>query len=396
MPTESLRVLRIITRLNIGGPAHEIASLCRHAPAHDAHTVLAAGHAGPDEGDGFDSLDLGTAERVRIAGLGRAPGVVRDLRAATALLRLIDVYRPHVVHTHTSKAGVLGRVVAAAAGVPVVCHTYHGHAFEGHFGSVASAIMAAAERWLARRTDALIVLGARSRAALEQMRIGTRIEVIPPGFDCDRLSALRGGCRAEARAALGLADDQLVLLAFGRLARVKGIDLLLSALARLGPRVAGAHLLVAGDGPERAALTRAAADPDLVARVRFLGWRDDPARLFAAADLLVVPSRSEGYPHAVIEARAAGCPVLATRVGEVTELVEEGRTGRLVAADCVGALADCLAALLADREALVTLRRHAAVTPHPARDDVEFAAQTFALYRQLHSQVSDAARGSKP
>jgi len=393
MPREPLRVLRIITRLNIGGPAREIAALCRRAEDHGFRTVLAAGCPAESEGDLFDSLEVGGSTKVRVRSLRRGVDPVRDARAFAALRSLVRRFDPHIVHTHTSKAGLLGRMVVRRRSVPGVCHTFHGDVFQGHFGPLASRAILATERWLGRRTDALVVLGPRSKERLEQHGIGRRVEVIPPGFDHRRLEALARTDRRACRRRFRVPDERPVLLVLGRLARVKGVDVLLRALARCERKGARCVLLIAGDGPERAALETQARGLGLEGVARFLGWQVDVAPVIGAADLLVLPSRSEGYPHALVEARAAGLGVVASAVGEVPGLVTEGPSGRLVPPDRVDALAACLEPLLLEPQRLAAARSRPVPTAPDVLSEADMAARTCALYRELLSAAGPHGRG---
>ena len=383
MKPEPIRVLRLITRLNIGGPAREVEALCRGAETFGCRTVLAAGAASPEEGDLFDVLDLGSTERVRIPGLCRNPGLWREFKAAAFLHRLIQKFRPHVVHTHTSKAGLLGRLVAAANMVPVLCHTYHGHVFRGHFSPAWSRVVVDLERVLGRLTDAVVVLGPEAVRDLNQLGIGRRVVAIAPGFDPARLAAFRCGGREAGRHRWGIPGNERAILVLGRLAPVKGIDVLIDILADLAAHGVRPHVLVAGDGPQRADLEKQTRRLGLAGTVRFLGWLDDVSSVLAAADLLVMPSRSEGYPHVLMEAQAAGLPVLATDVGEVKHLIDHGQTGFLIPPDDPGALADSLRRLLTEPSRLAPVRNRLAACTSLGSCANEMVERTVALYSEL-------------
>jgi len=383
MNHDACRVLRVITRLNIGGPANEIRPLCRLASDHGFQTVLAAGKADTNEGDLFDSMEVPGGGKVRIRGLGRSPGVWTEMKAIASLRGLIRDFRPHVVHTHTSKAGALGRLVARVLRVPVICHTFHGHVLEGYFSPLVSATLVRTESLLARLTDVVFVLGPRNRADLIRLGIGRRVEMIPPGFDLKRLRALGQERAPDCRKHLGVPDGSPVLLALGRLASVKGIDVLLEALERLKCQDVRPHLLVVGDGPRRSSLEALADDLGLQTRVRFLGWKADIREVLGAADLLVLPSRNEGYPHAVIEAMAAGIPVIASAVGEVPELVEDGATGFLVPPDDPDALASRIRSVVSDPDILNALGKAATGILSRCHREEDMVARTCAMYRGL-------------
>ncbi len=373
-PADRLRVLRIVTRLNIGGPAHEIAPLCRLGSEHGVDTLLVAGSPAPSEGELFDAIDIGSARRARVEALGRAVRPLRDRRALRALRAIADEFAPDVIHTHTSKAGLLGRRIGGPQ--TVRCHTFHGTVFAGHFGPLRSAAIARLERVLARRTDAVIALGPRLGDDLRARGVD-HVHVVEPGFDPERLARFRTVDRRAARTALGIDADRIVVAIVGRLAPVKGVDRLIESLARVRPPVL---VVIAGDGPERAALERSAAR-DVPARhdVRFLGWRDDPERVVGAADVVALPSRSEGVPHGVVEALVAGRAIVACAVGEVPALLGDGRG--CAVADDTGAFGRALDAVVGD--AAVRARLEAGARAFVPRTSAAMVAETCDLYRRL-------------
>ncbi|RMG09420.1 MAG: glycosyltransferase family 1 protein [Planctomycetota bacterium] len=320
---ERLRVARVIARLNIGGPARHCALLGNGFARRGAETVLYTGRPGPGE------RELPVAPKAgfrieRVPGLGPAPAPFDDLRALLHLARAFRRQRPHVVHTHTAKAGALGRLAARLAGVPVVLHTFHGHVLEGYFGPLASAAARAAERALARTSQRLLTLSPRLRDELVlRLRVAPpeRFEVVPLGRELDELRALdRRPAAAPLRAALGLPPHAFVVGYVGRLAPVKRVPLLVEAFARLAARRPEAHLLVVGDGGERARVEAAVDAHGLRGRVLLLGWREDLPAVYRAIDVLALASRNEGTPLSVIEAFAAGVPAVAPRVGGLADM----------------------------------------------------------------------------
>jgi len=338
-----VRVLRIVTRTNVGGPSLHVALLTAGLGAgHD--TLLVAGPAGPDEAEASEVLARHDVRPVRVTGLVRRVAPLRDLRALQSLRSLIRTWRPHVVHTHTAKAGALGRMAAVREGVPRVVHTFHGHVFRGHLGGAGTALALAAERRLAGRSDALVAVSPEIAADLvERYRIAPadRVHVVPLGVPVPDLDAAEA--RARARAALGLGPDVPVALLAGRLVAVKRPLHALAAFARARERVPGARLLIAGGGPLEGAV-RAAAGRG----VHVLGWRTDVPELVAASDALLLASAMEGSPVALIEGAHLGRPAAATRVGGVPSVVVDGVTGLLADPDDPGALGDALARLLSD------------------------------------------------
>lgn len=308
-------------------------------------SVLVCGPQTGPEGDLLEEARARGIEPIVIPHLVREVSPRRDALALVELTRLLRRLRPSVVHTHTSKAGALGRIAARLAGVRVVVHTPHGHVFHGYFGRFGSALVVACERALAPLADALVELTDRSRREHLLKGIGRpeRFFVIPSGVDSKRFDPQIYPV-AEARKRLGLTAGAFVLGCFARLVPVKGVGVLLEAVR--GEE--GAVLLVAGDGPLRGELEEKARR--LGVDARFLGLRRDVPWLMAACDVVVVPSLNEGMGRAAVEAALMGLPVVASRVSGLAEVVEHERTGLLVAPGDARALAEAIGRLRGDAD----------------------------------------------
>ncbi len=349
--SRSPRVLRIITRMNIGGPATHVAVADRGLRARGWETLLAFGSVEPDEAE----VDLGAIDLPveRIRAMHRAIDPIADARAAGSLARIIHRYRPDVIHTHLSKAGLLGRAVALASSRAIRVHTFHGTVFGGYFGSAASGGIVRIERFLGRRTHALVALSDRQQAELVTFGIAPegRIHVVPLGLPLERFARSRSDeARRAARAHLGIPLDVVVVLAIGRLVPIKRLDRLVDAMSLVAPILPDVRLYLVGDGAEREALIARVVGAGLTDRVVFAGWSSDSPRWYAAADVVALTSDREGTPLALIEAAAAGRPVVATDVGGVADVVVDGQTGFVVAADDVAAFADRIVRLVREPE----------------------------------------------
>jgi glycosyltransferase involved in cell wall biosynthesis len=343
-------VARVIARLNVGGPAIHVMHLSEGL-ADSYPTVLVTGRVGPDEGDMLPAmLERGLHVTV-IPELGRR---VRPWQDAVALARLIALFRrtrPTIVHTHTAKAGTLGRLAAVLTGVPIRVHTFHGHVLRGYFGHSVTRAVIAAERVLARATTCIVTVSeGLARELSEEFRITprTRIEVIPLGLDLERfapdsIASVRGSLRRE----LAIADEPVVTIV-GRLAPIKNHALFLSMAAQVHASGRRCVFLVVGGGEDESRLRRMADELGVGDQVRFLGWRTDLPVIYADSDVVVLTSDNEGTPVSVIEALAAGCAVAATDVGGVREVLESGRLGVLVPPRDAHAMAAAVAALLDD------------------------------------------------
>lgn len=384
-----MRVVRIVTRLNRGGPLRQLCALVPGLAREGIGGPVLVGEAPHGEEDASGDLRaLGVAVE-RVPGLVRGVSPRDDAAAWRALRRRLRALRPDVVHTHLGKAGALGRLAAAAVGVPAVVHTFHGHHL--HQGGALALGTRLAERALARLGAAtapdgaarVIALSARQRDDLVAAGVvpPDRVEVIGPGLDLEALRAAVDPASVAALRARLSPDGAPVTLWLGRFVPAKD-PLALVAVASWLPREAG-RLVLAGDGPLRGAVARAVAVRGLHDRVRLLGPRADVAALLGASDALCLPSRSEGTPLCLIEAMALGVPVVATAVGGVPDLVEHDATGVLVAPGCPQAFAWALAALLADpgRRARLAVAARAWADRHA--DARHLVSATASLYGRM-------------
>lgn len=344
--TRPPRILRVITRLNVGGPATHVTIADRGLRARGWETLLAFGSVEPDEAEiDVDSLDLPLA---RVSGLARPIRPLSDLRAAIGIAALIRRHRPDVIHSHLSKAGLLARSVALATSRAVRIHTFHGTVFGGYFGERASAAIVRAEQFLGARSHALIALSPRQRQELLDNRISPedRIHIVPLGLPLDRFAAAGSAkARVAARRRLGIPPGTFAIVAIGRLVAIKRLDRLVDAFALVVADVPRAHLYLVGGGASRTALERQVAETGLRAHVSFMGWSEDTPDWYAGADVVALTSDREGTPLALIEAAAAARPVVATDVGGVADVVADGETGFIVAPSDTRGFADRLVTL---------------------------------------------------
>jgi glycosyltransferase involved in cell wall biosynthesis len=268
---------------------------------------------------------------------------------------MIRELRPQILHTHTAKAGAIGRLAALLAGSskpPIIVHTFHGHVLRGYFDPVRSSFFRLLERWLAHRTTALVAVSPEVRDDLVALAIAPRekFTVVRLGIELDeRVGTTNGDAQGmEMRRLLGIAPDRFVVGWIGRMTGVKRTDDVLLALRRLRELDVDAVLCMVGDGPDRDAVERRAHQLGIVRESLFLGYQDDVAPYYAAFDALILPSANEGTPVSAIEALAGGRPVVATRVGGVPDVVRDGIDGFLVEPGDVDAMADRLAQLAGD------------------------------------------------
>jgi glycosyltransferase involved in cell wall biosynthesis len=334
-----MRIARVLTRLNLGGPARQVLASDPLLRARGHELRVYAGRAEVGEGDLGEQLVQRGIELERVRGLRRGLAPLRDLLALQRLRRALERYAPDVLHTHASKAGALGRRAVRRAPRIARVHTFHGHVLEGYFPRWIAERIAGHERALARETDCVIAVSHATADDLLRLRIvrEEQLVVVPPGIELEEYLALervRGACSSPPgplRAELGCAAGSVLIGCVGRLAEVKRPELALEVFALIAGRHPAAQLVYVGDGALRGALEQriAALAPELRARVHLLGAREHMLPVWRELDLALLCSRSEGLPVALIEAAAAALPAVALEVGGVGELVAHERSGWL-------------------------------------------------------------------
>jgi glycosyltransferase involved in cell wall biosynthesis len=297
--------------------------------------------------------------------------------------------RPQILHTHTAKAGTIGRLAArllGGAGPPIVVHTFHGHVLRGYFDPVRSTAFRLLERWLARRTTALIAVSPEVRDDLVSLGVAPRekFTVVRLGIELDeRVGTDSDGPRADMRRALGIPADRFVVGWIGRMTGVKRTDDVLLAVRALRERGVDTVLCMVGDGPDRDAVERRAHQLGIVRDSLFLGYQEEVASYYAAFDALILPSANEGTPVSAIEALAGGRPVVATRVGGVPDVVRDGVDGFLVEPGDVDAMAERLSALAADPPLRHRMGEAGRASVHERYSVERLLDDIDALYRRL-------------
>ena len=348
LQSERVRVLHVITRLIVGGAAENtLLTVARLNRARYDITLVSGPSDGP-EGSMEDRIP-GDVTFVRIPELVRDPHPVKDLLAAFRLYALMRQGNYTIVHTHTTKAGLLGRMVARLARVPIVVHTPHGHSFHDYLNAAESGALKCVERWSARWTSRIICLTEVERRDHLRFRIGPpeKFEVIHSGVDIDRFRQARI-TPAMTRQALGLPVEGPLVGCVARLVPVKGIHFLLEALPLIRAVVPHASVVLVGDGPLRDDLVRRTSSLGLNGAVTFLGLRRNVAEIMPLFDVVAVPSLSEGMGRVAVEALAAGRPVIGTRVDGLQHVIADGETGFLVPPADPGALARAVIRCLTD------------------------------------------------
>ncbi len=371
---EPVPVVRIIARTNVGGPALQVSALMRGLPADLYAQALLRGRCADDEDDYLDLVATDVPSTV-VTGLGRSVRPFDDLRAFRSIVRELRRRRPMIVHTHTAKAGVLGRIAAIVARVPIRVHTFHGHVLQGYFGPFMSTAVTLLERLLGRHTTHIVAVGEQTLADLIAARIA-----LP-----DHSSAIAPGVRDgrpldpdEARTTLGLPVEGLVVTFAGRLVPIKRPERVVELARNLAASHGHVRFVVAGDGELRAKLEATAP-----ANVTFLGMCTDMTVVLRASDLVVLTSDNEGMPVALIEAATHGVPAVSTDAGSVRQVVVDGETGLVVPIGDAEALRSAVVALIDD-----PARRCAFGTAARVHAQAHFGeARLVADYRRLYDEL---------
>lgn len=383
-PRREVRIAQIIGRLNIGGPAIYAVTLADHFNRRNYRSLLITGEPGPHEGDMSYLLADSPAQVVKVQTLSRDISPVKDLRSLRRIVSLLRRFRPHIVHTHTAKAGFLGRMAAMMLGIRNTVHTFHGHTFSHYFTPLKNEVFMSVERLLAHHTAKIIAVSARQRRDLvEAYRIAPARKVveIPQGLD------LSGFLNCEEkrellRSRLHLSESDIVVGIAGRLYPIKAHDFLILSAAELLNKHKHIHVIIVGDGDERPRLEEMVKRKGLESNIHFLGWQKDMPAAYAAMDIIALTSRNEGSPFSLIEGMASGLPAVATAVGGVPDLFPDpspdgdlrfARNGILVGRRDPGLFARALERLIDKPEMRKEMARHAR----------QFAISHFAQNRLL-------------
>lgn len=320
--------MQIIARMNVGGPAVIVADLMRGLDPHRYSQELITGFCDENEADYLETVATDISA-TRIAGLGRSISPFADLRAFISLIVKIKKERPDVIHTHTAKAGVLGRLAAMIARSKALrVHTFHGHLLHGYFAGLKIKLVIAIEKYLAKHTDYLIAVGNQVRLDLLAARIGRadQFRTFFPGLPKPDVFD-----KNSERTKLGLSPEKIYCTYVGRLTHIKRPDRLLDVAAITAKSHPNLHFLIAGEGELFISSKARAVAENLP--ITFLGWRSDIAQLFAASDIAILTSDNEGIPLTLIQAAQAGLAIVAPNVGSISDIVLNWKSGILTKPD---------------------------------------------------------------
>ena len=363
-----IRLMRIIARMNVGGPAVQVSGLMRGFNTTEFEHRLYTGFCASDEADYLETVAT-DVKAFRIDGFGRRVSLGGDIRAFTTLVKEIRKFKPHIIHTHTAKAGFLGRIASIISLQPSVrVHTFHGHLLNGYFGFFKRTLVVIAEKSLAFATQQLLAVGDKVRQDLLEARIGSKKKfgLMPPGLAIGNLSS-----KKDALTFFGLDNERLQCAFIGRITQIKRPDRFLDVVSEIKKRQINLDFFIAGDGKLLEVCRERIIAENLPVKV--LGWQSNIEKVLSAADIVVLTSDNEGTPLSLIQAGMAGLPVVSTNVGSVPEVVLDNVTGLITSLD-VQEIADALEKLFTDK-ALRERLGHASQ---------EFTLANFGVQRLVH------------
>ena len=360
--------MRIIARMNVGGPAVQVSGLMRGFNSVHFNHRLYTGFCAADEADYLDAVAT-DVEATRIEGFGRRVSLGGDVKAFVSLIREIRSFKPHVIHTHTAKAGFLGRIASIISLQPSIrVHTFHGHLLNGYFGAFKRRLVIIAEQVLAVFTHELLAVGDKVRQDLLEVGIGNlkKFGLMPPGLEIGQLPN-----KVESQESFGLSMMKLQCAFIGRVTQIKRPDKFLDVVTEIKKRGVELEFFMAGDGELLGTCRERIVREQLPVKV--LGWQSDIEKVLIAADIVVLTSDNEGTPLSLIQAGMAGLPVVTTRVGSVPEVVLDGITGIVAGLD-VHEIAD----------ALEKLANNSDLRDHIGAAAKEFTLANFGVKRLVH------------
>ena len=330
------RVLRIINRFNLGGPAYNVALLTKYlAPEYE--TLLIGGEKEPDEDSSLFIFNEMGLEPLVINEMSRSVNFLQDIKAYYRIKKIIKEFKPDIVHTHAAKAGALGRLAAYSCKVPVIIHTFHGHVFHSYFGKFKTAIYKNIECFLAKKSSVIIAISEKQKQELcneHKIAPAEKIKVVPLGFDLTKFSDNQIEKRKTFRHKYQIEDDEICIVIIGRLAPVKNHPLFLKAIqfvkSHSNKKI---RAIIVGDGNLRQGLMQQCADLNLdycyypsepkKTTVTFTSWIQDVSYPLAGSEIVCLTSFNEGTPVSLIEAQAAAKAIVTTKVGGIENSVND-------------------------------------------------------------------------
>jgi glycosyltransferase involved in cell wall biosynthesis len=393
------KILRILNRLIVGGPVLNAIYLTKYlSPGFE--TILVVGEREEHEKSAAYLAEQLGVEYITIPEMGRSLNVANDYKAYKKINKLIKDIKPDIVHTHAAKSGALGRLAASNQKVPAIVHTYHGHVFHSYFNSLSTKFFLNTERFLARKSDAIIAISeAQKKELAHDFRIAPphKFRVIPLGFNLDKFQADQESKRKQFRTEFNVADDEIAIGIIGRLVPVKNHLLFIKALSHVLQNTnKKVKAFIVGGGETRESLEAAAKeagilfstedDKSVQAPLVFTSWRSDIDVINAGLDIVALTSFNEGTPVSLIEAQAANKPIVSTRVGGISDIVHENETALLADVNDPALFSDHLLRLVQDDDLRHQLGNNSSRYVMERFSYHRLVSDTAALYNELLSK----------
>ncbi len=392
------KVLRIINRLNLGGPTFNVANLTKYM-APEFETLLVSGMRDDSEESSEHIIeDLGI-EPLYIEEMYRELSPLNDYKSYKRIRKIIADFKPDIVHTHAAKSGAVGRLAALHAKVPVVVHTFHGHVFHSYFGAAKTRVFLEIERYLGKRSSAIITLSdIQKRELVDDFNIAPEelFHIVPLGFNLAKFTEDNESKRAAFRSEWNVSDDEIAIGIVGRLVPVKNHALFFKAIKKVCEQTdKKIRAFVIGDGEDRKALEQLATTLGIPFSdqktdhklLTFTSWRKDIDVTNAGMDIIALTSLNEGTPVSLIEAQASAKPIVSTNVGGIANIVQEGKTALLSPSNDVDALAQNLLRLVEDAELRKNLSGQGVEFVMEQFSHLRLAKDMGELYNQLLQNV---------
>ena len=329
---EMTKILRILNRFNVGGPTYNVAYLTKYL-SDEYTTVLIGGEREESEASSEYILKELDIPYTIVPDMKRSISLKNDIKALREIISIIKKEKPDIVHTHASKAGMLGRLAAKICGVSYIFHTFHGHVFHSYFGKKKTSFFIHLERLLARWSTAIIAI-----SDIQKHELGDiykicqpeKIQVVPLGFDLHKFTEQTDEKRKQFRTQYNLQDDEIAIGIVGRLAPVKNHEMFIDAICNCQKQTSKKiRAFIIGDGELAEQLQTYCKNTNTEQIITFTSWIKDVDVAYAGLDIVALTSFNEGTPVSIIEAQAAGKPVVSTNVGGISDIVQEDETALL-------------------------------------------------------------------
>ena len=343
---EKIRVLRVISRLNIGGPSIQALLLSKKLDPSQFEPHLVFGTTNPSEGSLAPTKNE-SFQFYHVPTLQREISLLKDLKSFISILKIIKKVNPHIVHTHQAKAGLLGRSAAILLGVPIRIHTFHGHVFHSYFPTWKTRLFLMLERILARYSHLIAISDTQKKELESHLKSSSTVHVIPLGLELKKFENLPP--QEPLKKKWGYREDQILIGIVGRLVPIKNHDLFLDVARDLKSKFSHVKFLIVGDGERRSYLEKKIHNENLD-HVRILGWQYDLREIYSLLDIVVLTSLNEGTPVSLIEAGASGKPIVSTSVGGVASIIQHETNGYLIHKHDKTAFVNSLESLIQNKE----------------------------------------------